>query len=110
MPGLERAADRRREQHWHVLGLPLVPSRDEATGVFEDLSLGSALCSSFLFGGCCALCLHPALVESHGADFAAAGRRESSRHQGRGAAADGSELRQAAEPVAAADVVSMWII
>jgi hypothetical protein len=43
MPCLESAADRRREQHWHALSLPLVPRSNETARVFEDLSLGSAL-------------------------------------------------------------------
>ena len=73
MPCLERAADRWREQHWHALGLPFIPRRDEAAGIFEDLGLGRAL-----RGGCCALCLHLAAVKAHGADFAAARRGSSS--------------------------------
>ena len=35
MPRLESAGDRRREQHWHALGLPFIPRSDEAAGVFE---------------------------------------------------------------------------
>jgi hypothetical protein len=66
MPCLERAADRRREQHRHALGLPLVPCRDQAAGVFEDLRLGRAPGCRFRLGGCGALRLHLALVESHG--------------------------------------------
>jgi hypothetical protein len=51
MPRLQSAADRRREQHWHPLGLPFIPRRDQAAGVFEDLRLGRALRSRFLLGG-----------------------------------------------------------
>ena len=57
MPCLESAADRRREQHRHALGLPLVPRSNETARVFEDLSLSSAPCSRCLLGGCGALCL-----------------------------------------------------
>ena len=78
MPRLESAADRRREQHWHALGLPFIPRCDETAGIFEDLGLSRALRGRFLLGGCRALCLHLAAVEAHGADFAAAVRRESS--------------------------------
>ena len=51
MSRLESAADRRRKQHWHALGLPLVPRRDEPTGIFEDLSLGGPARGGFLLGG-----------------------------------------------------------
>ena len=78
MPRLESAADRRRKQHWHALGLPFIPRCDEAAGIFEDLDLSRALRGRFLLGGCRALCLHLAAVEAHGADFAAAVRRKSS--------------------------------
>jgi hypothetical protein len=45
----EPRCDGRREQHWHALGLPLVPCRDQAAGVFKDLRLGRALRCRFLW-------------------------------------------------------------
>ena len=69
MPRLESATDRRRKQHWHALGLPFIPRRDEAAGIFEDLGLGRALGGRFPLGGSGALCLHVALVETHDVDF-----------------------------------------
>jgi hypothetical protein len=65
MPHLESAADRRREQHRHPLGLPLIPRRDKAAGVLEDPRLGRVLCGRFLFGGGGALRLHLASIEAH---------------------------------------------
>jgi hypothetical protein len=65
MPCLESTADCRREQHRHPLGLSFIPRRDQAAGIFEDLRLGCTLCGRFLLGGCGALCLHLATIESH---------------------------------------------
>jgi len=64
-PRLERAADRRREQHRHALGLPLVPRRDQPAGVFQHLRLGGTLGSSLLLGGSGAPRFHLPLVEAH---------------------------------------------
>jgi hypothetical protein len=62
---LKSAADCRREQHRHPLGLPFIPRCDQTAGIFEDVGLGRALCGRFLLGGCGALSLHLATVESH---------------------------------------------
>ena len=75
---LERAPDRRREQHRHALGLPLVPGGDETAGVFEDLRFRCAQYRGFLLGGFGAPRLHLAAIEPHGTDFAAGGGRGSS--------------------------------
>jgi len=66
MPRLERAADCRREQHRHALGLPLVPCRHEPASVFEDLRFRRKSSGRFLLGGFGASCFHLAAVESHG--------------------------------------------
>ena len=58
--------------------MPRVPCGDQPAGIFEDLRFGRTPGGRFLFGGLGAPRLHLAFVESHGADFAAAGRRESS--------------------------------
>ena len=54
-----------REQHWHALGLALVPRRDQALGVLKHLSIGRASSGSFLLGSLPALILHFAAVEAH---------------------------------------------
>jgi len=59
-------ADRRREQHGHLLGLALVPGGDQPLGILQHLSIGSAARSGFFFGQLPALIFHLALVESHG--------------------------------------------
>jgi hypothetical protein len=45
--------------------LSFIPRRDQAAGIFEDLRLCRALCGRFLLGGCGALRLHLAAIESH---------------------------------------------
>jgi hypothetical protein len=37
MPCLESAADRRREQHWHALGLPLVPRSNDVALIAKSI-------------------------------------------------------------------------
>ena len=65
MPGFERAADRRREKHRHTFGLPLVPCRDQAAGILQDLSFSRPPGGRFLVGGGRAACFHLAAIESH---------------------------------------------
>ena len=63
--GRDGCADGRREQHWHLLGLALVPYGDEVVGILKDLLLGRAPGSRFLLGLLPAPVLHFALVEAH---------------------------------------------
>jgi hypothetical protein len=69
VPRLKSAADRRREQHRHALGLALIPCRYQATGVFEHLCLSRTPRGRFLLGRCSSPGLHLAAVESHDVDF-----------------------------------------
>jgi hypothetical protein len=62
----DRGADRWRKQHRHPVGLPLVPSGDQALGILEDPRFEFPARLGFLPGDVGPLIFHLALVEAHG--------------------------------------------
>ncbi len=51
IPGGDRGADRRREQHRHALDLALIPGCDQALSVLKHLGIGRAARGRFLLDG-----------------------------------------------------------